>query len=926
MRATLIVLLCVLLAAATSTAEAADEVGAVEDAALAPVSYPVLTSNVVVPTPEGALPEGTPPTRVLLQIVIDDAGDVVEASVKDGSGLPLLDEAAVEAAYSLSFLPAEQNGQAVTVTIDFPFVFFSEDPPPPPIVPARLAGEVQVRGSKEALVRLTIALVAAELKPRSAAEQLRIDGEIGAQKTAEQAQALRARLDAEWREDPRNYELADEPSAVTETDEAGAFAFDEIPPGSYLAVLDTTGYEVSRFLEIFDEGTERKVLYRLTPVRIDEVVVRERREDGTPSRVLTREELRRFPGAGSDPVAAIKALPGVAVEAQSQAGAATGGALPEQTPVVRGANNEDTVAFLDGLPTPILIHSIGTETIATDDLVGNAYLLPAAGRARFGDHTGGIIGLDLRSPRADRVGGFIEPGLLQSSAAIEGRITDLSRFYIGFRRSYNDWLIAAVLPEDTPIDFRTAPFLQDQQVFLEADLSEELSLKVRYVGTLDGINILSREDEEGNQDQTFRRTTDLNRWGLYLDLDRGMLKNRAQVAFSLWGTNFDIQNIGRTRDRHQTLHVADRLQLPLWPWLTLDTGFLVEIDHSRRVSRQVVFGREDTGPQARIGELSFRSGVEDITRPWISAWLAPSFRPLDGLALTPELRIDWWGALGAFRAQPRLQIVGKPARSLTVTVAGGRYEQSPSLDEINAITGNPDLEPEGAWHGNLGLLIEANTYLSIDLQGYVKFLDNYVVSSKGDDSFAGFATGSEAEEKGNGLSNDGIGRIYGAEAFLRFGSPQRVGLSGWASYSLSWSQRKDFPDEAWRWFSVDRRHQVTLLAQVSLPGEIQIGARWFLQTGKPDTPIVDSTFYADTGEFVPVFGEVNSTRTGPYHQLDLRFDKRFRKDSYTFDLFVEVTNVYYAQTTDFRIPSYDYREADTFPVIPGGNAGVRLEF
>ena len=190
-----------------------------------------------------------------------------------------------------------------------------------------------------------------------------------------------------------------------------------------------------------------------------------------------------------------------------------------------------------GLPSPILIHSVGTQTVLGDYLAERAYLVGRCG-AEFGDLTGGVVGLDARSPRSDRVGGFIQPGFSLAAGAVEGPIGDTARFYVGYRRSYFEFLFALVLPEDSPADFATVPFLQDQQAILEGEVADWLRVQFAYLGTVDGIDILTREDDEGNQEQRFKRTTRMNRFQLKFDMEGPTgIKNRAARA-DLLSTEF----------------------------------------------------------------------------------------------------------------------------------------------------------------------------------------------------------------------------------------------------------------------------------------------------------------------------------------------------------------------------------------------------
>jgi len=891
-----------------STPEA--ETGAAADQAQErPLSPPVLLGTVTTPVPDGTLPAGSPAVQTVLSLVIDEEGQVIDQAIAITSGVPAIDEIALATAPYLSFLPAARDGVPVLVTIDFPFRFLPEAPEEPEIPPAVLSGRVEALGSKEPLALVGISLYRATEKPEE--ERVKIKGREGS------------------RDVSVNYELSDEAIASTDTDADGRFVFNELPPGSFVALVGSGGYKKVSWLEEFDPGQAREVVYRLVPAQGAETVVIARREPGVPERVLTRDELFKVPGAANDPVEALKSLPGVSYAPRQDSSSDVG--VVDQTPVVRGASSEDSVAYLDGLPSPILIHSVGTESVLPDYAVESALLAPAAASARYGDLIGAVLGLGLRSPRSDRIGGFLQPGFSMASGAIEGPITKKSRFYIGFRRSYYEAIFALFFPKDAVVDFATVPLLQDQQVVLETDLLDWMTLQFAYLGTLDAINILSREDDDGRQERVFSRNTILNRFQLEVEM-RGP-KGAVHVtkpAISFWNTRFEIGETIDDKDTHTTFHLLDTYEAPVLSWLRVSAGAMLEVDYSNRVSRVPQFAREDTGPTSQIEEEQFSQGQEKITRVWHSGWFSAEFKPVKALRITPEIRLDAFGAIEEFAAQPRLRLAGDPTSWLTLSLAGGRYQQLPSLQELNAISGNPDLESERAWHINAAIDIQPGPWLDVNIQGYAKFLDNLVVQDLPQASFSdlvqGVGTDDSSEDPTNGLSNLGKGRIYGAEVFLRYAFFAGIGFNGWVGYSLSWSERKDFEDEEWRWFASDRRHQLTVLLQLTFPGEVSLGARWLLQSGRPRTPVDSAVFFADSGTFLPVYGDLYAERTMPYHQLDLRLDKKVRRPTHIVNFFIEATNVYYAKTDDLSIPSYDYRESAGFSLIPQVDFGFRLEF
>lgn len=870
-----------------------------EPAAPAPISLPVLLGQVYKPLPEGAMAPGDRPATVVLELVIDEDGAVVDQVIATPSGNAVVDQHALTIAPLLEFLPARQGGEPVLVTIQYPFRFFAKDLPPPVIPPAKLGGMVEVKGSKEPAPFVTV-----DLYP--------------------------ATPNREEPDRPSHYDAADDPIASLETGEDGLFSFDELPPGSYVAILGGGSWRRVTFVETLAEGATREVLYRINPTGLNETVVVGRSDDPTPERVLTRDELWKVPGAGGDVAAAIAALPGVVVTAPDF----TASPIGDQTPVVRGAASEDSVFALDGLPSPLLLHSLGGVSIVDNYVIEKAFLQPAAAEARYGDLTGGVVGIDIRSPRADRIGGFVQPGVGQASAAIEGPITKKSRFYIGFKRSYFDLIIRAVLPKNAGFDFATFPYYQDQQALLQVDLAERLTFDFNYFGTNDGIRLLS-EAEDGTTSDGFSLNSYMHRWQIKLTYEtKWGLKNVVQPAVTTWGNSFRFGRLFDVSDRHTTIHLADRLFVPTpLPWLKFNAGVLLEVDDNKRSNVSPPPSRENQAPTSSAGNTdNLVTGGEKTTRVWVGGFAGATFDPIPQLSITPEFRFDWFEATKTVSPAVRGRMAIRPTKWLDINFAGGRYVQSPSLDELNSITGNPDLKPENAWHVNAGVVIAPVNWLSVDMQGYAKFLDSQVVAEPAPafgnlgDLAGGFTSEEQEDDPTNGLSNSGLGRIYGAELFTRFGVSRGVGVSGWFGYSLSWAERKDKAGDDWRWFQWDRRHQITAVARVTLPLEIGIGARWQMQTGAPVTPIEDSLYLVDNGFWLPQYGELYSVRRKPYHQLDIRLDKRFRMKTHLVDFFIDVTNVYYAKTDQFPLNSFDYRETASFALIPTFDVGVRVEF
>jgi len=150
---------------------------------------------------------------------------------------------------------------------------------------------------------------------------------------------------------------------------------------------------------------------------------------------------------------------------------------------------------------------------------------------------------------------------------------------------------------------------------------------------------------------------------------------------------------------------------------------------------------------------------------------------------------------------------------------------------------------------------------------------------------------------------------------------------GWVSYTVSRSSRTlYFGDEVVvRPFQYDHTHVVTALARVDFGKGWSLGVRWNLHSGAPYSRSPGGYFDVDADLYGPLGGDPNAERIPPFHQLDIRLDKKFTFNWLTLELYLEVMNAYNRSNREQPLYSFDYREQDFFrglPIIPSfGIAG-----
>jgi TonB family protein len=112
--------------------------------------------------------------------------------------------------------------------------------------------------------------------------------------------------------------------------------------------------------------------------------------------VLKGDEIRKIPGTNGDLLRSVENLPGVGRPA------ALNGQL-----LVRGSGPDDTGAFLDGTWLTNAYHFGGITSVVPSELIERLDFHPGNFSPEYGRLMGGVVELELRSPRKDRLGGLL---------------------------------------------------------------------------------------------------------------------------------------------------------------------------------------------------------------------------------------------------------------------------------------------------------------------------------------------------------------------------------------------------------------------------------------------------------------------------------------------------------------------------------------
>jgi TonB family protein len=904
--------------------------------------------------------------EVRLKLTLDAEGNVTTVEIVEGLGYGL-DERAREAAEQFEFRPARVNGEPAPIVLPFAIRFSL------PEQPATLRGRIIEAETRDGLAGASVGLryVGDDYETTPSAETTtnpegrfafrevppgpyRLRVEVAGHRSFEQRLDLPSgdtvevtygvekapvRLSGRIREAGTRTPLAGvrievrsaggeskrgESRRTVYTDETGRFRVRGLEAGRYRLTLEAQGYESQTVdAEIAeDERTETEYFLHSTDLTDYTVETRvEREQESVERRTVRLEEMRRIPGTGGDAVRAIQNMPGVA-----RAPFSTGQV------VVRGSTPQSTRTFIQGDEIPLIYHFFGGPSVINSEMLSSVDFYPGNFRARYGRALGGIVDLQTRDPKTDRLHGFTEIDVIDATAQVEGPIGEDVSFSLSARRSYVDAILPALLPDDS-LQFTVAPRYYDYQGWLNWEISSEHELEFFGYGSDDRAEVLFEADSPRGNAQVQSSGV-----GLQNGFHRGQVRwewrpddlpieNDLMASFGFNRVEFEAaRNLFFELDFVQG-QIRDDFRYEFSETFEWVSGLDVQIGESRfsaRLPRSTSDAPGDPGSSGGGAPGVSDRGVlaqgreTNVVRPAVYSEL--EIRPLEGLELVPGVRLDYYGTIEEWSPSPRFGTRWALSDLIALKGGVGLFTQPPNPGQVVPNFGNPNLTFQKAMHYSAGAEVTPLDYLEFDATLFYRDLFDLVRST--DDVRVDETSGRIEPEIYN---NAGEGRSYGLELLVRHRPANR--FFGWIAYTLSRAERRDPTTGEWNLFEFDQTHNLTLVAGYNLPWNVDVSARFRLVSGNPRTPVAGSVYDADVGEYQPVYGEPNSVRGPLFHQLDVRVDKTFVFDRWRLGLYLDVLNVYNATNREGTRYNYDYSESRPLrglPILP--TLGVNARF
>ena len=707
------------------------------------------------------------------------------------------------------------------------------------------------------------------------------------------------------------------PEAIkTTTNDAGQFVFEDVPVGEREWVINVTGYQ--RFKQKFtyqvDTAEVKIYLEKKSYAEFETTVIGKIEKKDPAQKTLQQKEFLQAPGAGGDPIRALENLPGV-------------GQSFDANVAIQGSPPEDTKYLIEGHEIPFMFHFFGLNTVAVPETVKSVDFLSAGYGPEFGRAASGVINLNLKRPRADRLRGMAFVDFTATGGYLEGSIDKDKSFFVGGRYSYLGQLLklgAEYAREESgderPPAFNVAPTYFDLNLSYHDQISDKLKFSFITLASRDKI-VGVREDARNTifsgtiygQFQFFRLIPKLR----YEIADDEVFTTSFAAGVDEQRFSPGRQKLNLTSQRYSWRSEYQKKLSSRYEFAA-GTDFVYELFDNEIRASAAFFDEDDLRTPLSATKLLITNDTGDDLRQGYFFRNKITLIP-DKLALTPNLRYDYYGLHQLGYLQPRGGVIYTVADEAKLYFNSGLYYQPEVPLSLSRGTGNPRLKPSKSIHYSLkyeqdfrdgssdGLLLASGIF-------YKDLRDLKVSSSRQILTNDGYVP--------ERFNNAGKGSVRGAELLLQYKKSKAYANLGY-TYTRSRridAQGKEYPSQQ------DQTHNVNLSAAYTW-GNYTLATRFRYVSGIPFTPIRGGVYFENADVYIPIAGDRLSVRLKDFWQLDMRLDRQWIFNTWILSLYVDVQNVTMRDNQIGTVYNFDYSQSEPtawIPILP--TFGIKGEF
>lgn len=650
------------------------------------------------------------------------------------------------------------------------------------------------------------------------------------------------------------------------TDAKGMFSI-SLAKGEYTLTCSSIGYERLDTLVHLQKNSSIVVKLVEDVKALEEITVTSRSRKNKIRDVqigvekVEIAELAKVPAlfGERDIIKSIRLLPGVKSESEATSGYQ-----------VRGGTATQNLILLDGATVYNAGHLMGIFSSFNDDALINASLYKGMVPAQYGGATSSVFDIYVKpgSMNDYKFGGTV--GLLSAKVYAEGPISkDKASFFLAARRSYLDMFLKATKDyKDNTLNFYDI----NAKVSYNINANDRLSLS--FFRSRDNMGI------KDLMDMGWGNTALTAKWFHYFG---EKLSSNTSLIYSDYGNDMSMEILSSNYSSKGFIRHASLNHNFVW---------------SPSKSHHLDIGLQSSYIQLKSAEWQINNlhQIEKRNAWENNLWLNEEWAASDKLTLSAGIRLSAFSVLGGspyynlndngdivdtlnyskgkfikthIVVEPRLSLKYSIGENQSIKAGYARTSQnvyavrnsSASMPFDRYTMSSNILKPQIANQISLGYMaLSKDSKYEFSIEGYYKNVD-HVYDYKDGKTF-------RSEIEMERLVLGGKGRAYGAELYAR----KNIGrLTGWISYTLSWSENKikGINNDNWYTAGNDRRHDIAVVAMYKLSKSWDFSATWVFNTGKALT--APSAKYEIDGRTYYYYAERNGYRAPDYHRLDISF-------------------------------------------------------
>jgi len=691
----------------------------------------------------------------------------------------------------------------------------------------------------------------------------------------------------------------------------------DLPAGNYSFQISAEGYQNGSLNDIsvvpnqnltFSIGLQKTTTseQEIETVVITARVYKTTAESPVSLRNITSEEVQKNAGSNRDISKAILSLPGVGSTATFR-----------NDLFIRGGSSAENKFYIDGIEVPVINHfqtqgaSGGPRGLITIDFIKDVDFYSGAFPAKRNGTLSSLFEFNLKQARKDKIGYKAVIGLDDMQLMADGPVSKDQSWtgLFSVRKSNLQLLFKAIglpfLPSYYDSTFKVSKKFKNgnELYFIGLGALDEFKFNENAIATLNNQTLIERLPVSPQWNYTigagYRHLAENGNW--LFTWSRNMLDNKATKYYR------NIETPANLLTRYHSQESENKIRV--------DRNFRLG-DFQLSAGTNVNFARYFNDSDLRIitqGGPVIDNYLSDLNLTQYGFYLQGSRKLLDSkLELSGGLRIDGSdyskmtsNPLEQF--SPRISARYRFAERFALNLNGGIYHMLPSYTALGFIqNGNLINQNTLKYIRNEqivgGIEFNGKNNLRITAETYYKKYKNYPFSLRNGISLANVG-GDFGVVGAEPLDSRGVGETYGVEILA-----QKRTLNdfyGIASYTFGHSRFSDI-NGSLKPSSWDSRHIVSLTGGKYFSRNWNIGARFRMQTGLPETPydiarsqLVNVWNIANAP--VSNYALLNSQRGNVVHQLDIRAEKKWIFSKWQMTFYVDVVNAYGSKSPS-RLP------------------------